>query len=59
MSSSSQTSNCVKQYFKTIVENTKTRTNLLSDVCEISKVGIGKDKKGAKYSRKLKKQKGH
>ena len=47
-----------QQYFKTIVENTKTRTKSPSDVREISKVGIGKDKKGAKYSKKLKKSGG-
>ena len=50
---------CQQQCFKTIVENTKMRTNSPSDVREISKVGIWKDKKGAKHSKKLKKQKGH
>jgi hypothetical protein len=44
-----------QQCFKTIVENTKMRTKLPSDVREISKVGIWKDEKGAKYNNKLKK----
>ena len=48
-----------QQYFKTIVENTKTRTNSPSAVREIYKVGIWKDKKGAKYSKKLERRKGH
>ena len=48
-----------QQYFKKIVENTKMHTKSPSDVREISKVGIWKDKKRAKYSKKLKKQKGH
>ena len=47
-----------QQYFKTIVENTKTRTKSPSEVREICKVEIGKDKKGAKYSKKLKKSGG-
>ncbi len=34
-----------QQYFKTIVENTKTRTKLPSNICEIAKIGIAKDKK--------------
>lgn len=40
-----------QQYFKTIVENTKTRTKSSSDVREISKVGIEKDKKNAKHKK--------
>jgi hypothetical protein len=40
-----------QQYFKTIVENTKTRTKLPSDIREISKVGITKDKKKAKQKK--------
>ena len=38
-----------QQYFKTIVENTKMRMELPSDVREISKVGIVKDLKKAKH----------
>ena len=45
-----------QQCYKTIVENTKMCTKSPSDVREISKVGIWKDKKGAKYRKKLKKQ---
>jgi len=41
-----------QQYFKTVVENTKTRTKSSSDVREISKVGISKDKKVAKKQKK-------
>jgi hypothetical protein len=33
-----------QQYFKTIAENTKTRAKLPSDIREIAKVGIVKDK---------------
>jgi hypothetical protein len=40
-----------QQYFKTIVENTKTRTKSPSDVREISKVGVEKDKKKAKHKK--------
>jgi hypothetical protein len=40
-----------QQYFKTIVENTKMRTKSPSDVREISKVGIVKDKKKAKHKK--------
>jgi len=40
-----------QQYFKTIVENTKTRTKPPSDIREISKVGIVKDKKKAKQKK--------
>ena len=40
-----------QQYFKTIVENTKMRTKLPSDVHEISKVRIVKDKKKAKHKK--------
>ena len=42
-----------QQYFKTVVENTKTRTkSSSSDVRAISKVGIAKDKKNAKQRKK-------
>ena len=37
-----------QQYFKTVVENTKTRTKSPSDIREIAKVGLAKDKKRAK-----------
>ena len=47
-----------QQYFKTIVENTKTRTKSPSDVREISKIGSERDKKGAKHSKKGKKSGG-
>jgi len=40
-----------QQYFKTIVENTKTRTKSPSDIREIAKVGIVKDKKKAKHKK--------
>lgn len=40
-----------QQYFKTIVENTKMRTKSPSDFREISKVGINRDKKGAKHKK--------
>ena len=40
-----------QQYFKTIVENTKTRTKSPSDIREIAKVGITKDKKKAKQKK--------
>ena len=40
-----------QQYFKTIVENTKTRTKSPSDIREIAKVGIVKDKKKAKQKK--------
>jgi hypothetical protein len=40
-----------QQYFKTIVENTKTRTKSPSDIREIAKVGIAKDKKKAKQKK--------
>ncbi len=40
-----------QQYFKTIVENTKTRTKSPSDIREIVKVGIAKDKKRAKQKK--------
>ena len=47
-----------QQYFKTIVENTKTRTKSPLDVREISKIGSARDKKGAKHSKKGKKSGG-
>jgi hypothetical protein len=40
-----------QQYFKTIVENTRSRTKSPSDIREISKVGIEKDKKKAKHKK--------
>ena len=40
-----------QQYFKTIVENTRSRTKSPSDIREISKVGIEKDKKRAKHKK--------
>jgi hypothetical protein len=40
-----------QQYFKTIVENTQTRTKLPYDIYEIAKVGIAKDKKRAKQKK--------
>ncbi len=40
-----------QQYFKTIVENTKTRMKSPSDIREIDKVGITKDKKKAKQKK--------
>jgi hypothetical protein len=43
-----------QQYFKTIVENSKTRSKSPSDVREISKVGIGHDKKNAKHKKQKK-----
>ena len=40
-----------QQYFKTIVENTKMRAKSPSDIREVSKVGILKDKKKAKHKK--------
>jgi hypothetical protein len=40
-----------QQYFKTIVENTKMRTKSPSDIREVVKVGIVKDKKKAKHKK--------